>query len=105
MKALCCTLFAMCAFVTLYAQKSAQKPEVKFGEVSLAEMNMTIYEKDTSAAAVILFDKGETFLDDERKVQFRRHIRIKFFTKEAIDDWASKTLLLERNQESINKLK
>jgi hypothetical protein len=36
----------------------AQKPPKKFGDVSLEELKMTVYEKDSSADAVVLFDYG-----------------------------------------------
>lgn len=37
---------------------TAQKPPLKFGDVSKEELLMTSYDKDTSAAAVILADFG-----------------------------------------------
>jgi len=35
-----------------------QKPPIKFGEVDMADLEMTFYPKDTSAPAVILCDYG-----------------------------------------------
>ena len=39
----------------------AENLPVKFGKVSEAELKMKVYDKDTSASAVILCDYGETF--------------------------------------------
>jgi hypothetical protein len=37
----------------------AQKDPIKFGEIPLEDLQMTVYDKDTSAVAVILADYGE----------------------------------------------
>ncbi|GHA75353.1 DUF3857 domain-containing protein [Pontibacter akesuensis] len=68
---------------------SAFAQDAKFGKVSEAELKMSVYDKDTSAAAVILSDYGFTRFDyiGELKVVFERHIRIKIFKKSAYD-WA-----------------
>lgn len=52
----------------LYSQQQA-----KFGEVSKNELQMRVYEHDSSASAVVLFDKGH--FSSEGK--FTRHRRIK----------------------------
>lgn len=83
----------------------SQKAPVKFGEISMAEMKMSVYEKDSSAAAVILFDKGETYLSNDLNVEFKRHVRIKFFTKAEINEWSVKTIYLSHNEDGISKLK
>ena len=63
----------------------SQKVEVEFGRVSPEEMEMTIYEKDKEAKAVILYDKGESIFFDTPKggydIRFTRHKRIKIFDK------------------------
>lgn len=47
---------------------------VKFGKVSLEELKMTHYAKDSTASAVILYDRGY-FNGTEHK--FTRHVRLK----------------------------
>ncbi|MEP1032215.1 hypothetical protein [Ekhidna sp.] len=54
---------------------SAQK-NVKFGDVSLAELQLQVYDQDSSASAVVLYDKGEFKTNGE----FTRHRRIKILT-------------------------
>jgi len=76
-----------------------------YGKVTMEELKMSKYLPDTTASAVILFDKGEYNLTDQLTVEIKRHMRIKFLTKAAIDNWASRTVNLSRNQESISKLK
>ena len=77
--------------VNLFAQKGKEKDNtMQFGKLSDAETQMTFYDKDPSAAAVVLFDRG--FLDLDMKEQssfdgtFRQHTRIKIFTKELIQE-------------------
>lgn len=38
----------------------AQKPPIKFGNVPLEDLKMTIYNLDSSATAVVLADYGES---------------------------------------------
>ena len=45
----------------------AQKSPIKFGEVSLEDFKMTRYEKDSSAAAVVLCDFGESSINYSAK--------------------------------------
>lgn len=59
----------------------------KFGKVSKQELAMTAYEKDTSAAAVVLFDVGRTYFTYNTnkggfQMTFERHRRIKIFNKD-----------------------
>jgi hypothetical protein len=57
----------------------------KYGEVSMKEMEMKYYEKDTAANAVILFDIGETRVDPSMGTKFVQRTRIKIFKKGALD--------------------
>jgi hypothetical protein len=57
----------------------SQKAPVKFGDVNMGDLEMKVYEKDTSAAAVVLCDYGYL---DSRDFIFRRVIRIKILKKE-----------------------
>ncbi len=64
----------------------AGKPPIKYGKVAIEDLQMTSYEADTSAPAVILCDYGvfraNTFL-------FTRTLRIKILNKEGYE-WANK---------------
>jgi hypothetical protein len=77
---------------------AAQKNPAKFEEVSREELSMKNYSGDTSAAAVILFDKGSAILTMTpiRSLTYMRRIRIKIFRKEAFNEWANKTLFVDR---------
>lgn len=82
----------------------AQQP-TDFGEVSMKEMTMKSYDQDSSAAAVILFDKGQSNYDLSMNspLTFKRHVRIKILRKEAFDAWANEKLFVERG--NFSKLK
>ncbi|GAB3530430.1 hypothetical protein GCM10027443_11010 [Pontibacter brevis] len=62
----------------------------KFGKIDEAELAMRTYDKDTSAAAVILSDYGYTSfnLTGELQVVTQRHMRIKILKKSGYD-WAN----------------
>lgn len=76
-----------------------------FGNISMTEMTMSVYPKDSSAKAVIIFNKGEVTLDDRLSATIKRHVRIKFFDQSEINDWANMTVRLSRLGSSINKVK
>ena len=74
----------------------AQKAPIKFGEIPLEDLKMTSYDKDSSAAAVILTDYGEAYITVtaiDASLQFERHVRIKILKKEGLD-WANGSIPL-----------
>jgi hypothetical protein len=89
---LCC-----CFFSSLYAQFK----EPKFGSVGVAELSAKRYEKDTAAAALLLFDSGNTEfnLTNDRAFQFKfeRHYCIRIYKKSAFDLATLKLPLYEGN--------
>ncbi len=100
------TLFLLAfalASSNLFAQKDKTGPT--FGVITPQELSMKRYELDTSAAAVVLFDIGSCVLNEDLAANYKRHMRIKFFTAEAIDEFASQIITYETATESISKLK
>jgi transglutaminase-like putative cysteine protease len=91
--------------INLQAQTKA--PKVKFGKVSEDELSMKQYEKDTSADAVVLFDKGELrFIYENNKgfqYIFDKHIRIKIFNANALN-YANHTISLYHNPRAAEKI-
>lgn len=73
------------------AHAYAQKPPVKFGDVSTDEVKMTRFDKDTSATAVILADYGESVISYNQQtgfqLEFSRITRIKILKKDGYE-WA-----------------
>ncbi|MCD4794254.1 MAG: DUF3857 domain-containing protein [Bacteroidales bacterium] len=67
----------------------AQNENSKFGKVTEDELKMEYYEQDSSANAVILFDKGFSYFTYDNhlerfKLIFERQVKIKFFKKEGL---------------------
>ncbi len=65
----------------------ADKPPIKFGNVSMDELKMSVYEPDTSAPAVVLCDYGYF---NSNQFQFTHIIRIKILKKEGYS-WANRS--------------
>lgn len=65
----------------------SQKPPIKFGDVSLEELKMTRYDKDTSASAFVIADYGDSRIEYNTSsgfyIRFERLRRIKIFKKDA----------------------
>ena len=76
----------LCAFMVIFSQLLfAQGENVKFGKIDIKDLQSTRYEKDTSAEALVLFDKGTSYYDYvEGKgfyIVYERHLRIKIYKK------------------------
>ncbi len=70
----------------------AESEKIKFGKVSMEELEMKVCEQDTSAAAVILYDSGASYFETEYindnsdfVCKFERHVRIKILKPEGFD--------------------
>ncbi|MCA4898701.1 MAG: transglutaminase domain-containing protein [Bacteroidota bacterium] len=101
-------LLAMCISLSLYAQK----PPLKFGDVTTDELKMTIYPKDSSAEAVVLGDYGESKLEYNKskesfQIVFERVRRVKILRKEGLDLANFNILLYRKNgdEEKVTGLK
>lgn len=100
------TLLAVIALaIALCANAQREKAHPSFGEIAPDEIKMQSYALDTSANAVVLFDIGQVFLTDDLSATYKRHVRIKFFGSENIDEYANVDLDYERDTESITKIK
>jgi hypothetical protein len=76
--------------VCLVFSASAQKSPIKFGEIPMEDLQMTLYAPDSSAVAVVLFDYGEAYVGFNTagaNLTFERHKRIKILKKEGLS-WA-----------------
>lgn len=86
-------LILILIFMCFFVQSSfTQNNKIKFGKVSDQELNMKVYDKDTSAVAVYLADKQwSTFYFDNNSsksgfaFRFERHVRIKILKKEGYE--------------------
>jgi Domain of Unknown Function with PDB structure (DUF3857) len=85
----------------------SQAPVMKFGKVSIDELKMNKYEHDSGAAAVVLFDKGETSFNyvqgEGFRMEFTRHLRIKVFNKNGYN-YADFSIPLYQNNDNREKL-
>jgi hypothetical protein len=80
-------LLVVCVFLAI---SSAAQTKATFGKVSLAELQMKSYDRDTTAAAVILSDVGSL---NSFSFEFSRHIRVKILSKSGLDwgNWVFRT--------------
>jgi hypothetical protein len=89
---------------------NAQKSPIKFGDVPMEDLKMTVYDKDSSASAVILADYAEAYVSISSvhaSLNFERHVRIKILKKEGLS-WADAQIPLYyegSNEEKVTGLK
>jgi hypothetical protein len=80
-------LLSICFALTAHSIWS--QPLVKFGEVSIAELSKNVYEIDSSADAVVLYDKGVSrFVGNNNgwfDIVFEKHTRIKILKSSAFE--------------------
>lgn len=89
----------------LFAQEA---PKIKFGKVSEEELKMTVYEADTTAAAVILFDEGQSSVkydvtENRFMLSFDRFLRVKIL-KQSGTNWGNFNISLYSSNQSKEDL-
>lgn len=70
-----------------FHQISAQQFSQKWGSIGEAEFDLQVYEKDPEAAALILYDMGDSFFDitpEGLRIRFERRKRIKILKEEGV---------------------
>jgi len=80
----------------------AQQKHQKFGKIKISDLEMTTYDKDTTANAVVLFNYGEAYFKvnssgygNDLYQEF--HIRIKILNKEGFK-WANEEIFFHKYQ-------
>lgn len=101
-------IVSACALVfMLTAAAWAQKVPVKFGSVPQEDISMKVYDKDTTAAAVVLVDFGESTLVYKQGVgftiEFERIKRVKILSKDGYEH-ANITIPLYSSKNDDEKL-
>lgn len=83
MKKLAILLF-LCASTFLNAQK---KKSTKIGKTTLEEIKMEIYDKDSTASAVVLYEHANIYLDSDNDYNTRTdyYFRIKILNRAAFE--------------------
>lgn len=101
-------VLAVVIFTLICCAVCAQKDPIKFGEIPMEDLQMTTYDKDTSAVAVILADFGEARISPyQGKMLFEHHKRIKILKAEGTS-WADVSIFLyhtSSGEENISGLK
>lgn len=80
-------LILLCA--AFHADAQSIKVNTRFGKVSKEEVEMTTYDKDTSANALVLYEHTDLFMNINAAGRFalskKKHLRIKVLKEEGID--------------------
>jgi hypothetical protein len=95
----------ICALST--AQNAVSKPKIKFGDVTKADFEPTVYSIDSSANAVILFDVGYSRFEGNKNgwfnIAFKHHKRMRIMNKNGFDA-ATVTIYLYKGKDDEEKL-
>jgi transglutaminase-like putative cysteine protease len=83
----------------------SQDPPIEWEEIPLADLQMTSFPEDSNATAVILCDFGETRLDDDLGLVYKRNLRIKILNENGYD-WGTHSIYIYtgRYGERLNDL-
>ncbi|HEY0740900.1 MAG TPA: DUF3857 domain-containing protein, partial [Chryseosolibacter sp.] len=87
-------------------QLVAQEGDFPFGKTTYRELEMKVYEKDSSASAVVLNEFGQAYFDsgNDHNLLFNYHVKIKILKKEALD-YANLEIALSKSGMYFEKLK
>lgn len=88
------------SFLVIHAQ---QEKSSKMEQTTLDELKMTVYEKDSTAAAVVLYEHANVYLDQKNDYKTRTdyYYRIKILDKTAFDE-ANVALELYKDQKVLD---
>ena len=78
------------------------KPPIKWGDVPEAHLQMTRYDADTTAAAVVLADYADVYFDENFELIYDRHRRIKILS-EAGYEWGT-VLIPVHTRDGLQKI-
>ncbi len=96
----------LCFFVSIQ-NSFTKETKPKFGKISMEEMQMTSYQEDTAADAVILFQTGETEVQFSENNGFQLvhefYRRVKIFNKNAFDYFGNYILPLYHSIDGRSK--
>jgi hypothetical protein len=88
----------ICFYLFLVHRTDAQNTPIKFGQISIDELQMTSYKGDKSVSAIVLFDYGNS-----TPTSFIHHKRIKIINKTGFQ-WADVAVPIFSNSK-LNNLK
>src|SRR4051812_6615492 len=75
--------------MALSVQGFSNKPNSKFGDIKPADFSTAIYDIDSSASGVVLFDIGSSKYvgntDGHFSIEFKRHTRIRLLNRNSYD--------------------
>jgi Transglutaminase-like superfamily/Domain of Unknown Function with PDB structure (DUF3857) len=104
-------IFAGLIIALVVGNSYAQKSPIKFGEIPLEDLKMSHYDKDSTAAAVVLADFGQSSIlynqTEGFNLLFERTTRIKILSKDGLE-WATFSVPLyneDGNNEKFSGLK
>lgn len=75
-------LITAVAFICIFKTVTGQPAPAKYGKIDMADLEMKVYDRDTTAEAVILCDYG---VFNSATLDFQRLVRIKVLKKEGTD--------------------
>ena len=78
----------LCIGILVVVSNTLAAQSYKFGKIPDHQLAMELYEKDSTASAVVLFDVGNAEIDYKQsnlKLEVSRHTRIKIFNDDALD--------------------
>lgn len=96
------TFATLCITLTV----SAQFNGFEFGKVSTRELSMKVYDKDTSAAALVLYEFGEAYIDNtgDHNLIFQYHVKIKILKKQGLQ-YADIQIPLRKQDDHFERLR
>lgn len=78
-----------CSVILFFGGMTFAQTTLEFGQLALSEQNFKVYEKDTTAHAVYLFEKGENYFEVRRNYVYlitKYHAKIKILDKQGFGE-------------------
>ena len=81
----------------------AQDSPIEWGEIPLADLAMTSFPDDSNASALVLCNYGESFINDDLNITYKRHLRVKILTEKGFD-WGTHSITVNPKRDFISDI-
>lgn len=93
-------------FILFTTSSFSQDNSFPFGQATYRDLDMVLYEKDTSAVAVVLHEFGEAYIEDDNdyNLLFDYHVKMKILKQQGVEE-ATIIIPLYKSGGSIEKVR
>ena len=79
-------IYLILSIMLLFTNLWSQEISLEYGKITADELNMTVYEPDTSAVAVVIYENGNLYYDFWLNMMFELKRKVKILKQEGVQE-------------------